>query len=390
MSSTETNIIHISSDEKFINVANTTFDKAFPKQNRFFILVDDVTKPTKYVNINQQIFLWKNTIDNLKTLLKEIESSKLVIFHGMTYLNAYLANRLTKKVKIIWIPFGVEFYGNPFLFKKTAFYGSQTKRLYKSKLGNNQFKEYLKTNLRDSYYQIFKNTRSPFVESKLAMHSSNTIGILYKEEFNLITNKINKKTKDFFKFTYYPIEKMVDDVEERVNGDAIFLGNSASYTNNHLEALNKINEINISKRKIICPLSYGDKEYASEIKKEGAKLFPHNFEALIDFMPLKKYNEHIKSCGIVIMNHHRQQAVGNVMTMLWRGAKVFLNEKSTLYHYLKRLNIHVYSISKDLNSLNDLCLLTIEQQDHNRNMLKEELSEAKIVEQIHNYFKRLI
>ena len=390
MSSDKATIIHVSNDEKFINAANTSFDKAFPGQNRFFILVDDVTKPTKYVSLKKGVILKNNKIDSLKNFVNELDSEKFIVFHGMNYHNGYIANRLSRDIRIIWILFGVEFYGNPFLFKKTAFYGSQTKDLYKSKFGNNQFEKKIKTNLRNSYYRIFKETRAPFVEIKLAMHRANTIGILYKEEFDLITKKINKKTKYFFKFTYYPIEKMVDDVEERVNGDAILLGNSASYTNNHLEVLNKINDINIGKIKIICPLSYGDKEYALEIKKEGTKLFTHNFEALIDFMPLKKYNEHIKSCGIVIMNHYRQQAVGNVMTMLWRGAKVFLNEKSTLYHYLKRLNVHVYSISNDLNSLNDLCLLSIEQQEHNRNMLKEELSEAKIVEQIQNYFKFLI
>jgi hypothetical protein len=104
----------------------------------------------------------------------------------------------------------------------------------------------------------------------------------------------------------------------------------------------------------------------------------------VDFMPLHDYNNYLEQCGIVIMNHYRQQAVGNVLTMLWMGAKVYLDERNSLYHYLKRIGVYVFSIQKDLHEDNpDLfLLLNVEERNENRNILKAEIGQDHLLKEL--------
>jgi hypothetical protein len=74
------------------------------------------------------------------------------------------------------------------------------------------------------------------------------------------------------------------------------------------------------------------------------------------------------------MNHYRQQALGNIITALWLGAKVYLSERSIICTYLKRLNINVFTIETDLDISNTFCLQPLHSDliEENRNILKKE------------------
>lgn len=85
--------------------------------------------------------------------------------------------------------------------------------------------------------------------------------------------------------------------------------------------------------------------------------------------------------------------MGNIITALWLGSKVFLSKKSTTYSCLKRLGIKMYSIEDDLNPgwKDALLPLSIEEREHNRRILMQEYGKenmhpriAKVVEELTN------
>ena len=123
--------------------------------------------------------------------------------------------------------------------------------------------------------------------------------------------------------------------------------------------------------------------YLILLEKSG-KLFGENFKPLIDFMPLSEYNFILQDCGIVIMNHKRQQAFGNIIISLWMGAKVYLNKENTIYQYLKRISVVVFSIEQDLKQDNEniFTLLSQEDQNHNRKTILSELNKEKLMTQL--------
>ncbi|TKS56988.1 TDP-N-acetylfucosamine:lipid II N-acetylfucosaminyltransferase [Mesohalobacter halotolerans] len=380
-------LIHIATDEKFINNAYWQFEQALPSQNLFYILVNTTnSEQLKYLKLEEHMVLIKNNLNNVRIFLKKIEKYEHFIFHGLGYTQSVIFNRLPRGSFRCWILFGAEFYQNSYLFNSRKLLGHRTNLLFRKETSRISV---FKNLFRNSYYKIKNKTKNPGLEIKDAIESADFLGLLYKDEFNFIKSKVNNKTLQYFKFSYYPIEKMLNDTEKFVSGDNILLGNSASYTNNHLDVIDLLSKLNITNKKIICPLSYGNELYAEKIRLEGQLKLKDSFKALVDFMPLQEYNLYLEKCGFVIMNHYRQQAVGNVMVMLWMGAKVFLDERNTLYHYLKRLNIYVFSVKLDLNENELSSILTRDQQLHNRKILLQEIGQDFLLHELEVFLNKI-
>ena len=84
------------------------------------------------------------------------------------------------------------------------------------------------------------------------------------------------------------------------------------------------------------------------------------------------------------MNHFRQQAVGTVFSMLWLGSKIYLSESNTLFHYLRRAGIHVFSIEKELNVENQNVFDNLSELEikENRMILETEIKERTVIENL--------
>ncbi len=384
-------IIHIASDEKFINSAYSQFESLYPEGNWFYLLVKNTSIPLKYVEKKERMVLVSNEIATLKNLSKKFVGADLICFHGLTYFSSIVLNRTPLYYTILWILWGVEVHNNPKLFNQKSSVGTTTYTTYLEKKGAEKIKHTLKNLFRGTLYRIKNKTASPFGEITKAIRRANYCGLLYKEEFDLVKREINPHIK-YVKFCYYPIEKMLSNPENWVIGNNILLGNSGSYTNNHLESFTLLKQFDLKGIEVIAPLSYGRETYIAKTLEAGKKALGDTFHPLVDFMPLHVYNNYIQQCGIVIMNHYRQQAVGNVLVMIWMGAKVYLNESNTVYHFLKGIGVHVFSISKELNTNNPDALrcLNTGQQLHNRQLLSSHVGEQVLLKELKIHLDKII
>jgi hypothetical protein len=89
-------------------------------------------------------------------------------------------------------------------------------------------------------------------------------------------------------------------------------------------------------------------------------------------MPIQDYVATIKQCGYVIMNHKRQQAVGNIVIMLYLGARVFLREENPTFPFLKDLGVVISSVQeleKDISLLHTP--LSIEEKERNKRLVSD-------------------
>lgn len=169
-----------------------------------------------------------------------------------------------------------------------------------------------------------------------------------EDEFNHIREIY--KTNAQYLFAFYP--SFVDYREIRLpethRNDStlnILVGNSAYPTSNHLQAFSLLEKYAGQPVRIYCPLSYGDKKYAEEISTAGKKIFGDKFIPMLDFLPFDKYVEFLSTIDIAVMNHDRQQALGNILTLLHLGKKVYLRQEITSYKSLKKLGFSLSTIS---------------------------------------------
>jgi len=128
----------------------------------------------------------------------------------------------------------------------------------------------------------------------------------------------------------------------------IQIGNSADPRNEYLEMLEMLKPYAGENIKIYAMLSYGSDEHAAEVAARGTSIFGEKFEPVTGFMPFDEYIEFLGNIDIAIFNHRRQQAMGNIVTLLGLGKKVFLRRDVTTWKYLAAMNIKVFAIGDDL------------------------------------------
>ena len=68
-------------------------------------------------------------------------------------------------------------------------------------------------------------------------------------------------------------------------------------------------------------------------------------------MAIEDYNRQIASCGVVVMNHVRQQAVGNISAALYKGARVFLRRENPLFRFFCDNGATVFPMEQLVNAL---------------------------------------
>lgn len=123
----------------------------------------------------------------------------------------------------------------------------------------------------------------------------------------------------------------------------ILLGNSATVTNKHMEALDWLSKYRDEDITIICPLSYGDMNYAHKVEDKGKGYFGDNFKPIYDYMSIDDYSRLLSSIDIAIYNNNRQQATGNIEILGYLGKKIFVRSDTTTWqHYVGRDNCVFY------------------------------------------------
>jgi len=375
-------IIHFIPGEKFLSKAIFIFERTFPNKNHFYVFVNKSQK--KLDNLNKE---YVTLVDERQQWWKynffKINSDFQLVFHNLySNHNIHIATqnqfKFNKKHFIFW---GASFY-NESRFYNNNIFGGQSIKLRKS--GEFKFKSIVR-NLRK--YLLKKsnpeayNALWPKLEKKIdAFKSIDVIHTDIDSDYHNLTTTFNLKSKlSFFSYNY------IDDIPKIILGNQILIGNSASVSNNHYEIFIKLKKIK-NEIPMVCPLNYGDINYSKKIIEFGKEFFGEKFIPLTQFLEHDEYFKIQSNCGIVIMNHYRQQAVGNLIVSIYIGAKVFLSNKSELLDFFRKVGLNIYSIEDDLKSKNDLQNLDDKLAISNRLILKSLYSLNNISKHLVNSF----
>jgi len=126
----------------------------------------------------------------------------------------------------------------------------------------------------------------------------------------------------------------------------ILAGNSGNKSNNHPDIFKKLAPLKESNIRIICPLSYsGNEGYINEVVSMGREMFGDKLVTMHEIIEPGRYLELLFSCDAAIMNHDRQQGLGNILPLLYFGKKVYLRQGTSSYNYLESLGCTLYDIS---------------------------------------------
>lgn len=275
----ENKILHVMILSNFLAPFIDFIDENFGRDNHHYVFITSEKYDYGLTPEHKVEFLHTDD-DIFITLLKYMKMAKKIILHGLwrdkVDVLLYFNQKILKKCYFFM-------WGGDFYFPKT-----------KSKIRHKIIKNigYLVNVLENEYdlVKIWYDATGKYIQS-----------------FGYPSNIFNYKD-----FTYP--QKKLEEIY-------ILVGNSATQTNNHIDIFEKLKKFKDKNIKIFTPLSYGDKEYAKEVLKEGQMIFKNKFVPLFDFMEYKLYFEYLCTIDIAIFAHNRSQDMGNIINLLGLGKK---------------------------------------------------------------------
>jgi hypothetical protein len=334
----ENKILHVMILDKFLAPFIDFVDEHFGREKHHYVFITG-EKYEYGLTPEHNVEFLPNDDDIFITLHSYMKMAKKIILHGLwrdkVDILLYLNQELLKKC--YWVMWGGDFY-----FPKRH---SQIKKQVIKKIAH------LITYIEGDYELAQKWYGANGEHHECFMYPSN----LYKE---------------------YAINPKADGA---IN---MQLGNSADPTNNHIEVLEKLVKYRDKNIKIYTPLSYGDKEYAKSVISYGQQLFGDKFVPLIEFMPFEKYLEFLSEIDIAIFAHKRQQAMGNTITLLGLGKKVYMRSDITPWQLFNDIDVKVFDVEDiQIDAIDE------ETKKENHQKIKEYFSEENYLKQLQNLFE---
>lgn len=327
-------ILHLARDEKFVDQGLRAFEQAAPGANDLYLYAP---KDLKYVKSPAKIASRKE----LRTgnLSKEFVKYDLIIIHSLIPAWLKTLSKISKETPLVWLGWGYDYYD--------LIYSSRNEMLLPL-TQKAMRKQAIRSGVLTSLIRLAKRKLNTQKKKKLISQISFFAPVL-ASEYSIVKAKFaSKNFPKHISWNYGNLEDMLLNglLDSQTNGAAILVGNSASAENNHIDTFSLLTSMGVGKRKIISPLSYGDDAYRDLVIKYGKILLGDNFEPITEFMPLSQYMATLRACGFVIMNHVRQQAVGNIVIMLYMGAKVFLRAECPTYSSLHEQGAVIYTVQE--------------------------------------------
>lgn len=175
------------------------------------------------------------------------------------------------------------------------------------------------------------------------------IAAFVKEDYDLVASLYG--TRAPYRPILYPLPVDLSHLEGVERGKSnfpptIMIGNSGDPTNLHAEMLEMLEPFHRKDIKIVCPLAYGGThDYLKSVITRGKELFGEKFIPWTEMMDGQSYAQNLSGVDIALMNHRRQQGLGNILALLYLGKKVFLRSDTTSWAFLKRHQCSIFDIA---------------------------------------------
>jgi len=372
--------LHLFQDQKIINRTISFFEEVFPGENIFVVFLDSRHTDGIYVknNPDHNVFCVHYNQKAFWDIVGDINSYESIIVHFL-YGDAISFLNLISHPNIYWIEWGADLYQG--LLERKGY------KIYRDKK-NMLVCTFQKIPYPLSIiYDIFRREILYYRMNKAIKKCRYFVPDSTPDEYQLLLDYYPKYSfltlKQFF---YYPIQEILGPLYgETCNGDAIFVGNSCSFSNNHTYIFDKLLSAGITNR-IIVPLSYsGSQKYRELVLTYGTRCFGEKFYPLLDFMPLNEYNKVFLTARSFVFANLRQEAVGNMIIAMYLGGRLFLEKDNPMYNYYVNLGLC-------LNSIDDLSVdlvnkpLSFEEIENNRLILGRMYSDNRMKELIRTTF----
>lgn len=338
--------VHIFPIDKFVPDFISFVNEKFPEGEQIFITYG-CKKNYNLPEANNHIHFNKYNIIFYMYALIKMKISDKVVLHSLLNINIVILLFFNRSIlnKSYWVIWGDEIYQH------------------------DRF---------DNLYWRVREKIKRVVFSRIPFLVTTTRG-----DVALTKRLYNSKAKQIDCFTYpsnlYKGNFCSSPAHDDNHITVIQIGNSSNPTNEHEVVFDLINKSNLTEYRLFCPVAYGNKINCDNLVKLGNEMFGDKIKFQRNLVSLKEYNTTLMGVNIGIFAQRRQQAAGNIITLLGMGKTIYMDTRSPLYEYFKSLGliIHDYSTGdyKEQDSSISIHNSRVIESRFSKDSLKEDLEE---------------
>lgn len=308
--------IHIFNSENLYTFAYLSFlERNFDISTSIFVFKKTSDRNIPYSDsIKERIIYPNNNIQFIFRLLPDLKRSSKIIFHHLPHGPALILWSLFPGLlsKTTWIIWG----GDLYLYREA------------NKSFSSRFYEFFRKNIIRQIHYIAALIREDYEQAvKIYNPRAEYIQVMYPLPFD---------------YLHYTKKSVSGQTEASIK---ILVGNSGDPSNRHFDMISKLETLQNSDIIIYCPLSYGgNRLYIDSVVTKGKEIFGNRFIPIFEMILPEKYLDFIYDIDIVLMNHERQQGLGNIFPLLYFRKKVFLRSDTTSFRYLAGLGCRIFDI----------------------------------------------
>ncbi len=365
-------ILHVFTDSPFFESASRFFDSLEGVSNLYYYYAGDKNYLFRKIRSVEKIkvyYSYKDYVANFSR--KDVD---IVYFHSIHFRFYKFFKYIDKNKIVIWWCFGVEIYGN----------GITNKSILPLNLYKPLTKSYMDEHptLRERLVRLFQMTLGRYynIQRRKAIERVDYFSPVLPQDYYMMKKWCPYLHARPFMLQRGPESPLTWDFRYTSTAGNILVGHSLTYTTNLLDVLSEFKRVKVGQeRKIIVPISYG-KDYGG-IDNVKRLVGDDRVTWLDKYLPLAEYTALFNSITHAVFGMIRQQATGNIDLCLCSGIKIFLYKDSVVYQYLKDTGFYVYSIEDDLSSESLRAPLSLEEAQHNYNLIREIMDGIKGVAQ---------
>ena len=372
-------ILHLVSDEKFIKSAKVIFTEAGAESTWLLGLSSAESVHLNYCDFPVREYYYSS---RYKSIINN-GSWNYIFVHGLSPEHQWAIYHYRGSAKLHLLSWGHDLYSLPKL--KELLYSPSTLKIIK-KIERRKFKSEIKIKL-FKIIKLIKGDYFFFVSKLKILKMFDFVSTPIPNDYHLLMARYgNKLDIDYKRFNYGGFFKRSEDFLFPIALNCM-IGHNGSYGNNHFDAMEFLRNQRVSLGKVYAPLSYGgNKIYIESVIKLGKESWKSEFEPLIDFVPLIDYLKILSSVRVAIFAHTRQQALGNIITLLYNGSLVFLDPINEVYRFFIENGVKVYSLKSD-NILDALSTHTVDNVMKTKEFIDNYFGEEALTKNIRGIFE---
>ena len=321
--------LYPNSSEKFIRETS-------PDNNKVINITKQQTLP------NPHITLVAPSVRSIKAFINTLSEVDKIILHPLNYETAFFVLSIKKEfpnATVYWVCWSYEIYN--YHFPPEKMYLPYALRIVRNDI-KARIKNFIKKNIIGVYLTPLFPLKSVRNLTK-AYAMVDYFASFLEEDFYVAASMTGNTQMQYLPFAYLSIDQIIDlKLTHDEGGKTIMLGHASSLESNHYEMISDVSKLPIT-NKILIPLAYGNEAYKHSIRRYAEASLTGPLEIMTEKLSADKYYAKLREVKHAVFNLRVQQGLGNLLGLVYMGAKIYLREETTTFKQFKKWGIHVYA-----------------------------------------------